>query len=105
MVGAIEVTGRLLGAMALGAPLPCADEKLVRALFRKKPCGISHEPKFRLMVVVMDRALPCASTMATWLVSVVPGASAPPGAATPANTPGRGCVTALPDSRVARWRT
>lgn len=84
--------------------MPCADEKLVSALFRKKPCGISHEPKFRLMVVVIDRALPCASTMATWLVSVVPGASAPAGAGTPANTPGRGCVTALADSSAARSR-
>jgi hypothetical protein len=71
-VGAMEERGRLPGCTRLATGLPSASVgaklKSVSSLFSRKPLTIWRAPKTSSMVVVMARALPCASTMLMWLV-------------------------------------
>ncbi len=85
IVGAIELRGRLPGSTRLATGRPFyggRKEKSVSSLLSRKPPAMSRLPKPVSMVVVIDRALPSASTMTRWLVpgsfSLASGASSAP---------------------------
>jgi hypothetical protein len=55
----MAVSGRLLAAGALAEQPPSDNAvKFVIASFRKKPPNVAHAPKFTLIVVVIESALP-----------------------------------------------
>src|SRR5918998_4281120 len=102
-VGAIEAVGRLFGCMTLTGLPGETDEvsvKLFSALLRMIPRASRCDPKWLLLVVVMEIASPSASTMLTLLVgsptSVVAGSSLTEGAGggTPGGAPGSNGATA-----------
>ncbi len=66
MTGAIAVSGRFEPAGAfVEQPPSVASAKFVMASFRKKPSTVSHDPKLTLIVVVIAKAFPEASTIDT----------------------------------------
>src|SRR3546814_5195406 len=76
IAGVIDERGRLPPAIAFAAgtgPLAGFQEKSVSWLLRKKPSTMRPDPKYDSIVVVIDTALPRASTMTMWLVP--PGSS------------------------------
>src|SRR3546814_20915147 len=63
-------------AFAAGTgPLAGFQEKSVSCLLRKKPYTMRPDPKYDSIVVVIDTALPRASTMTMWLVPPGPSVS------------------------------
>src|SRR3546814_9643030 len=71
IAGVIDERGRLPPAIAFAAgtgPLAGFQEKSVSWLLRKKPSTMRPDPKYDSIVVVIDTALPRASTMTMWLV-------------------------------------
>jgi len=71
-VGDMDERGRLPGSTRLAMGLPSAPLgaklKSVNSLLSRKPLTMRRLPKAASIVVVMATALPCASTMLTWLV-------------------------------------
>src|SRR3546814_5727019 len=71
IAGVVDERGRLPPAIAFAAgtgPLAGFQEKSVSWLLRKKPSTMRPDPKYDSIVVVIDTALPRASTMTMWLV-------------------------------------
>ena len=72
--GAMELRGRLPGATALATARPILDRLEVEVgelVVEQEAAHHLLRPKKPSMVVVIETALPCASTMAMWLVPAI----------------------------------